>query len=178
MRIAVEELLPCEFRRDGLCEVSSKLASLSVPAATDACHACLAHRYAKAVNPITCSKAIYWRAKMGLPPTAELLEGVRPPEVGVGTELQSLIESTRRVLSWMRLDWILPQGDKCGCSSTRNQMNAAGSIGCNAKRQYFTEEILIRWIQHFRPIVSLPGARLLIGLFLRFAIFNARRKGL
>ncbi len=97
----------CPHSRDGLCQISTNLAGLPVPLAEDACNACQLQQNPRAVNRVTCSKAIHARTLAGHIPTEELLQCVQPPKDGVGTELERLIDRTRLFLAMIRLDWII-----------------------------------------------------------------------
>jgi hypothetical protein len=93
----------CPHKVDGYCQISSDLAQVPVPIAQDACEACIQQSPPRAKNSVTCSKAIQYRTLVGMLPTPELLECIKPPTQGVGTELELLIEKTRRTLNWLCL---------------------------------------------------------------------------
>ena len=116
----------CPHNVDGYCQISSDLAQVPVPIAQDACAACIQQATPKAKNSVTCSKAIQYRTLVGMLPTPELLECIKPPTQGVGTELELLIEKTRRTLNWLCLGWLIPDKFNCGCHSTKSRMNEMG----------------------------------------------------
>ncbi len=131
----------CPHSRDGLCQISTNLAGLPVPLAEDACNACQLQQNPRAVNRVTCSKAIHARTLAGLIPTEELLQCVQPPKDGVGTELERLIDRTRLFLAMIRLDWIIPTSEKCGCNAAKSRLNADGPTACVQNRRLHATEI-------------------------------------
>jgi hypothetical protein len=108
---------------DGYCQISTDLAQVPVPIAQDACAACILQSNPRSKNSVTCSKAIQYRTLVGMLPTPELLDCVKPPSSGVGTELETLIEKTRSFLRRVWLGWLIPPRVQCGCSTTRRLMN-------------------------------------------------------
>ena len=132
----------CPHNRDGLCQVSTRLAAMPVPIADDACQACLQQKSPCTINRVTCSKAIQIRLAAGMPAPQELLDCVRPPESGVGTELARMIDTTRGWLHMLRLDWIIPQPVACGCGPIRAAMNYDSPQQCWQKRAFYARNIL------------------------------------
>lgn len=166
----------CPHSRDGLCQISTNLAGLPVPLAEDACNACQSQQNPRTVNRVTCSKAIHARTLAGLVPTEELLQCVNPPKNGVGTELERLIDRTRRYLVMIRLDWIIPTSEKCGCNAAKSRLNADGPAACIQNRRLHTTEIYSRWLKHWRGVRYIPLARHLITAFIVRAAQNTQRK--
>ena len=166
----------CPHNRDGLCQVSTRLAALPVPIADDACQACLQQRSPCTINRVTCSKAISTRRGAGLPIDQTLLDCVRPPVDGVGTELERLIQNSRKLLARLRLDWLLPQPVTCGCGPVRSAMNGDSPDQCWQKRDGYARNIVNRWINHLPAVRYLPFKQLLIHGYLRIAVHRASRK--
>jgi hypothetical protein len=166
----------CPHSKDGLCQISTKLAGLPVPLADDACNACELQVNPRSVNRVTCSKAIHARTLAGLIPTDELLQCVNPPTEGVGTELERLIDRTRQVLAMIRLDWIIPSSEACGCNTTKSRLNADGPTACLSNRRLHAAEIYDRWAKHWPQVRYLPFAQGLIAAFIVRAAINVRRK--
>lgn len=166
----------CPHDRDGLCQISTSLAEVPVMIAVDACSACEQIDKPRNVNQVTCSKALHARTLIGLPPTDQLLQCLRPQQPGVGTELAKLIETTRQLLRFVRLGWLIPQNSGCGCGELREEMNAAGTVGCRAQLLTYAAQIRERW-QTFVPVTGkIPGLGKLIQLYIYAAIARAQRK--
>ena len=168
--------VPCPHNVDGYCQISTDLAQVPVPIAEDACAACILQANPRTKNPVTCSKAIQYRTLVGMLPTEELLDCVKPPLRGVGTELEILIEKTRILLQRFRLAWIIPPRVRCGCSTTRSYMNQQGIHGCLRNRNQLTDEILARWKKHLPTIRFVPFARLMVGVCVDRAIQRFQNK--
>ncbi len=168
--------VPCPHNVDGYCQISTELAQVPVPIADDACAACILQARPRTKNPVTCSKAIQYRTIIGMLPTQDLLDCVKTPSRGVGTELESLIESTRHVLSRFRLAWLIPPRVECGCTATRSYMNQQGIHGCLRNRNQLTDEILARWKKHLPTIRFVPFARLMVGVCVDRAIQRFQNK--
>ncbi len=168
--------IDCPHKQDGLCQISTNLAGIPVPLADDACAACVLQKNPRTINRVTCSKAIHVQSISGLVPNQELLDCVNPPKQGVGTELERLIERTRSILAFVRLDWIVPTSVNCGCNATRSRMNADGPAACIANRQFHASDILERWEKHFPPIRFFPFTRSIIATYIRRAVQITRRK--
>jgi hypothetical protein len=166
----------CPHSRDGLCQISTNLAGLPVPLAEDACNACQLQPNPRAVNRVTCSKAIHARTLAGLIPTEELLQCVQPPKDGVGTELERLIDRTRHFLAMIRLDWIIPTSERCGCNAAKSRLNADGPVACVHNRRLHATEIYGRWLKHWSGVRYIPLAHRLITAFIVRAAQNTRRK--
>ena len=109
-------------------------------------------------------------------PTQELLDCVRPPSKGVGTELEILIERTRTFLRRLRLDWLLPPPIDCGCSATKALMNAQGAGVCLKNRHAHARDILHRWKNHLPAIRFFPLVRFLIERYIIRAANNLQTK--
>ncbi len=172
----MSEPMDCPHNVDGYCQVSTDLAQMPVPIARDACAACILQTHPRTKNSVTCSKAIQYRSYVGMLPTEELLECVKPPARGVGTEMEFLIERTRSFLHYIGLGWLLPPRAQCGCSDMRSFMNQQGISGCLRKRHQITTEILQRWSNHLPAIRFVPLARLLIGFYLKLAMRRFQKK--
>ena len=147
-----------------------------VPIAQDACAACIQQSTPRAKNSVTCSKAIQYRTLVGMLPTPELLECIKPPTQGVGTELELLIEKTRRTLNWLCLGWLIPDKFNCGCHSTKLRMNEMGVRKCLRNNETLSAEILTRWIVHVPPIRFIPFVLTIIGFYVLRAAYNAESK--
>jgi hypothetical protein len=109
-------------------------------------------------------------------PTPELLECIKPPTQGVGTELELLIEKTRRTLNWLCLGWIIPDKFNCGCHSTKSRMNEMGARKCLRTNENLSAEILSRWMLHVPPIRFIPFVLTIIGFYVLRAAYNAESK--
>ena len=168
--------IDCPHNVDGYCQISSDLAQVPVPIAHDACAACIQQSTPRAKNSVTCSKAIQYRTLVGMLPTPELLECIKPPTQGVGTELELLIEKTRRTLNWLCLGWLIPDKFNCGCHSTKSRMNEMGVRKCLRNNETLSAEILTRWIVHVPPIRFIPFVLTIIGLYVLRAAYNAESK--
>lgn len=166
----------CPHKQDGLCQISTNLAGVPVPLADDACAACQLQANPRSVNRVTCSKAIHARTLAGLVPTEELLDCVNPPKQGVGTELERLIDRARFILAVVRLDWIIPSSQQCGCNATKSRLNTDGPTACIASRRLHAAEIYVRWSKHWRQARYVPFAHSLIAAFITRAAKNARHK--
>jgi len=160
----------CPHDVNGYCQVSTDLAQVPVPIAQDACVACILQAQPRTKNSVTCSKAIQYRTLVGMLPTEDLLECVKPPSRGVGTELTLLIEQTRGVLQLVRLDWLIPPRVKCGCSTTQSFMNQQGTLGCLRNRNELAKEILTRWKKHLPFIRFVPLSRFIVQIYITQAI--------
>ena len=170
------ESIECPHNVDGNCQVSTRLADMPVPIARDACAACILQSNPRTKNSVTCSKAIQYRTLVGMLPTEELLDCVKTPSKGVGTELQILIERTRTFLQRLRLDWLLPPPIDCGCSATKALMNTQGAIACLNHRHEHARDILQRWKDHFPTIRFVPCVRFLIERYIIRAANNIQSK--
>lgn len=170
------ESIECSHNVDGHCQVSTRLADMPVPIANDACAACILQPNPRDKNAVTCSKAIQYRTIVGMLPTQELLDCVRPPSKGVGTELENLIERTRTFLQRLRLDWLLPPPIDCGCSATKTLMNTQGAIACLNHRREHANDILERWMDYLPAIRFIPCVRLLIEQYIVRAANNLQSK--
>ena len=168
--------IECPHNVDGYCQISTDLAQMPVPIAQDACAACILQANPRTKNSVTCSKAIQYRTLVGMLPTDELLECVKPPSRGVGTELESLIEQTRSFLHRVWLGWLIPPRVQCGCSATRSSMNQQGVLGCLRNRNKLADEILDRWRKHVPIIRFVPLSRFLVGIYLIQAIRRFQNK--
>jgi hypothetical protein len=166
----------CPHSRNGLCQISTDLAGLPVLLAEDACSACQLQSHPRSVNRVTCSKAIHARTLAGLIPTEELLQCVNPPKHGVGTELEHLIDRARLFLAMLRLDWIIPPSEKCGCSTAKGRLNADGPTGCLSNRRSHATEIYSRWLSHWPHVRFIPFAHSLIAAFIVRAAKSTQRK--
>ena len=166
----------CQYNQDGYCKISSDLAKAPLPIANDACAACLQQTWPRTKNPVTCSKAIEYLSIVQMPIPQELLECVKPPTNGVGTELENLIEKTRRVFSWVCLGWLIPEPIYCGCGSTKTRMNELGVWGCLRERENLAFEILARWIKHFPTIRFIPFVHSIIEGYIVRAVFKSQSK--
>ena len=166
----------CQHNVDGYCQISSDLAQLPVPIAQDACAACIQQATPRAKNSVTCSKAIQYRMLVGMLPTTELLECIKPPTKGVGTELELLIEKTRRALSWICLGWLIPDDLACGCRSTKTRMNEMGVWKCLRSNEELSVEILAHWIKYIPMIRFIPFVLTIIAMYILRAAFNAESK--
>jgi hypothetical protein len=109
-------------------------------------------------------------------PTPDLLECIKLPTRGVGTELETLIEQTRGLLQRVWLGWLIPQRVQCGCSATRSFMNQEGVVGCARNRAKLADEILNRWRKHVPIIRFIPLSRFLVGIYLTQAIRQYQNK--
>ncbi len=172
----MSETIACPHNVDGYCQVSTELAQMPVPIAHDACAACILQSHPRTKNSVTCSKAIQYRSYVGMLPTEELLECVKPPSRGVGTEMEFLIEKTRSFLHRVGLGWLLPPRAQCGCPAMRSFLNQQGIPGCLRNRQRITTEILDRWRTHLPVIRFVPIARFLIGIYLKHAMRRYQKK--
>lgn len=172
----MSEPIPCPHNVDGYCQISSQLAQVPVPIAEDACAACILQSNPRTKNSVTCSKAIQYRTLVGMLPTDELLECIKPPSRGVGTELESLIEQTRLFLQRVWLDWLIPPRVQCGCSATRSSMNQQGILGCLRNRNELANEMLDRWKKHLPMIRFVPWSRFLVVIYLTLAIRRFQSK--
>jgi hypothetical protein len=168
--------VPCPHIVDGYCQISTDLAQVPVPIAADACAACILQANPRAKNPVTCSKAIQYRTIIGMLPTQDLLDCVKTPSRGVGTELESLIESTRHLLSRFRLAWLIPPRVECGCSVLRNQMNQQNLNECILHRNIITNDVWARWKKYLPTIRFIPFARLMVGVYVNRAIQRFQNK--
>lgn len=168
--------ISCPHKQQGLCLVSTRLAGIPVPLAEDACRACFLQASPREVNRVTCSKAIYSRRQAGLPVLQELLDCVRPPEQGVGSELQRLIETTRQWLARLHWDWIIPAPISCGCGSVRSALNSDSPTQCWEKRSAYIQNMVQRWIAHQPALKFVPCKKMLIASYLRIAVQRALRK--
>ncbi|MFN7845253.1 MAG: hypothetical protein ACK5N9_26320 [Pirellula sp.] len=166
----------CPHNAEGYCQISTDLAQVPVPIAEDACAACILQTNPRTKNPVTCSKAIQYRTMIGMPPTQELLDCVKTPSRGFGTELESLIESTRQLLSRLRLAWIIPPRAKCGCSVLRNLMNQQSLRECIISRDTITNDIWDRWKKHLPAIRLVPFSRFMVGIYVNRAIQRFKKK--
>ena len=172
----MSEPINCPHNVDGYCQVSTDLAQMPVPIAQDACAACILQTHPRTKNSVTCSKAIQYRTFVGMLPTEELLECVKPPARGVGTEMEVLIEKTRGFLNYLRFGWLIPPRDRCGCAAMRSFMNQQGIRGCGRNRHHINDEILDRWRKHIPAIRFLPLTRFLIGVYLNCAMRRFKTK--
>jgi len=172
----MSEPIECPHNVDGYCQISTHLADMPVPIANDACAACIMQSNPRSKNAVTCSKAIQYRTLVGMLPTQELLDCVRPPSKGVGTELEILIERTRTFLRRLRLDWLLPPPIDCGCSATKALMNAQGAGVCLKNRHAHARDILHRWKNHLPAIRFFPLVRFLIERYIIRAANNLQTK--
>jgi hypothetical protein len=170
------EPIECPHNVDGYCQISTQLADMPVPIARDACAACILQSNPRTKNSVTCSKAIQYRTIVGMLPTEELLDCVKPPAKGVGTELEILIERTRTFLQRLRLDWLLPPPVNCGCSTTKALMNTQGALVCLNSRREHAREILHRWTNHLPAIRFIPFVRFLIERYIVRAAHNLQAK--
>ena len=168
--------IECKHNMEGYCQISSELAQVPVPIAHDACAACIQHAKPRSKNSVTCSKAIQYRALVGMLPTPDLLECVKPPTTGVGTELELLIEKTRRALSWLCLGWLIPDDFACGCRSTKTRMNEMGVWKCLRSNEELSVEILAHWIKYIPMIRFIPFVLTIIAMYILRAAFNAESK--
>jgi hypothetical protein len=168
--------IDCPHNLDGYCQISSDLAQVPVPIAHDACAACIQQTMPRSKNSVTCSKAIQYRTLVGMLPTPELLECIKPPTQGVGTELELLIEKTRRTLNWLCLGWIIPDKFNCGCHSTKSRMNEMGARKCLRTNENLSAEILSRWMLHVPPIRFIPFVLTIIRFYVLRAAYNAETK--
>jgi hypothetical protein len=109
-------------------------------------------------------------------PSDELLACINPPKPGVGTELERLIDRTRTFLAMIRLDWLIPKSEKCGCNAARNRLNADGPHGCIANREVHALEIYQRWQAHWPLVRFLPMAKWIIQRYITRAAQNFERK--
>ena len=166
----------CPHNQHGLCQVATRLAGIPVPIADDACHACLQQKSPCTINRVTCSKAIQIRLAAGMPAPQELLDCVRPPESGVGTELERMIDTTRQWLHMLRLDWIIPQPVACGCGPIRAAMNYDSPQQCLQKRAFYARNIANSWISFLPALRFMPLKQQLINCYLRLAIQRVMRK--
>ena len=166
----------CQYNQYGYCKISSDLASAPVPIANDACAACVSQTRPRSKNPVTCSKAIEYLSIVRMPIPQHLLECVTPPTQGPGTELETLIEKTRRLLSWICLAWIIPTRITCGCHSTKKLMNEMGPRMCIREGDELSAEILKRWIIHVPPIRFIPFVLTIIGFYILRASYIAQSK--
>lgn len=172
----MSETIECPHDVDGYCQISTDLAQVPVPIAQDACAACILQSNPRSKNSVTCSKAIQYRTLVGMLPTPELLECVKPPTQGVGTELESLIEKTRSFLQRVWLGWLIPPRVQCGCSATRRLMNQQGPRGCMHNRAQLANEIYDRWRKHLPLVRYLPLSRCLVRIYLTQAIRRFQNK--
>jgi hypothetical protein len=166
----------CQYNEYGYCKISSDLANAPVPIANDACAACASQTRPRSKNPVTCSKAIEYLSIVRMPIPQHLLECVKPPTQGPGTELETLIEKTRRVFRWFCLGWLIPETRYCGCSSTKTRMNELGVWGCMRERETLAIEILARWIKHFPTIRFIPFIHNIIEGYIVRAVFKTQTK--
>ena len=166
----------CPYKQGGLCQISSELAGLPVLLADDACAACQLQANPRAINRVTCSKAIHARTAAGLIPSQELLDCINPPKQGVGTELAKLIERTQTVLAFVGLSWLIPNADRCGCDTARCRLNAQDPTACLANVRVHTNDIYARWQRHLKLVRFIPLVRLLIAAYIRRAADNYRRQ--
>jgi|GEM_PF-744755 len=172
----MSDSIDCLHNIDGYCQISTDLAQMPVPIAQDACAACILQTNPRTKNSVTCSKAIQYRTLVGMLPTDELLDCVKPPTRGVGTELEILIEQTRSFLTRVWLGWLIPPRVHCGCSSTRSFMNQQGILGCLRNRDELADDILARWRVHLPFIRFVPLSRFLVGIYLIQAIRRFHNK--
>jgi hypothetical protein len=166
----------CPHNIGGYCQISTDLAQMPVPIAQDACAACVLQPNPRTKNAVTCSKAIQYQTLVGMLPTEELLECVKPPSRGVGTELEILIEKTRSLLQRVWLGWLIPPRVQCGCSATRSYMNQQGIHGCLRNRDHLADEILARWKKHLPAIRFIPFSRFMVGVYITRAIQRFHNK--
>jgi len=166
----------CPHNIGGYCQISTDLAQMPVPIALDACAACVLQPNPRTKNAVTCSKAIQYQTLVGMLPTEELLECVKPPSRGVGTELEILIEKTRSLLQRVWLGWLIPPRVQCGCSATRSYMNQQGIHGCLRNRDHLADEILARWKKHLPAIRFIPFSRFMVGVYITRAIQRFHNK--
>lgn len=166
----------CPYKQGGLCQISSELAGLPVLVADDACAACQLQANPRAINRVTCSKAIHARQAAGLIPTRELLDCISPPKQGVGTELSKLIERTQSVLAYIGLAWLIPNSDTCGCNTTRSRLNAEEPETCLANVSQHVDDICSRWQQHVHFVRFIPLMRFIVAAYIRKAAENFRRQ--
>lgn len=156
---------PCEHRADHLCLISTHLAGHPVPAAEDACAACLAQQHPKAINHVTVSKAVYTLHLAGHPVPRDLRAKLSPsPDAalykdGPGTELERLIS------------WFKSSNDECGCRNRILKMNRWGPDEC--ERRFPT---IRRWLYVAARRQGLPFFRPAVDTLIRRAIATARAK--
>lgn len=172
----MSESIECPHNVDGCCQVSTQLADMPVPIADDACAACIRQTNPRTKNAVTCSKAIQYRTLVGMLPTEELLDCVKTPSKGVGTELEILIEGTRTFLQRLRLAWLLPPPIDCGCSATKALMNTQGAHACLNNRHDHANDIFHRWKNHLPTIRFIPFVRFLIERYIIHAANNLQTK--
>lgn len=175
-RFDMSDPIACPHNTDGYCQISTDLAQIPVPIAQDACDACVLQSNPRSKNSVTCSKAIQYRTLVGMLPTPELLECIKPPTRGVGTELEMLIEQTRSILQCVWLGWLIPPRIQCGCSATRSFMNQEGIVGCTRNRSKLADAILDRWRKHMPIIRFVPLSRFLVGIYLTQSIRRFQNK--
>lgn len=134
---------------------------MDVPAAKDACDACMLQKNPMAVNHVTSSKAVYTLRLAGKPTPRELFTHIKGNVIvaqGPGTELEKLIS------------WFKKKNKKCNCSSRIQQMNKWGPDKCEARMP-----TIMRWLRHSAAKQKLPFVELVAERLVKRAIANARR---
>lgn len=154
-------MIDCEHLQNNLCLISTQLAGVDVPAALDACTACLKQPKPKQQNHVTCAKAIYVLRINNKEVPQSLFQGItkRTPQGGPGTELEKLI-------SWFKV-----KSSKCNCGKRIQKMNQWGPDKCEERM-----DTILRWLQHSAITNKLPFVRPVVERLVRKAISNARSK--
>jgi hypothetical protein len=154
-------MIKCSHAKNGLCEVSTKLANIDVPLAEDACLACVNHDPAQSINHVTASKAIYVLRKQNLEVPIHLYKHIKPIEnKGPGTELSKLI-------SWFKAI----TDSKCKCNKRVRKMNQWGPDECERRRP-----TIRRWLRHSAHTYKVPYNSTVADSLITRAIKNARAK--
>lgn len=153
----------CQHFRDGLCAISTHMAGMDVPAAEDACAACMKEPQPMQRNHVTCSKAIYTLIMSQKPVPPTLLAGVKKapqqPAGGPGTELERLIS------------WFKKKNGKCGCGNRIKKMNMWGPDKCEENM-----EIILGWLEGSAKTNKIPFSKTLAKVLVKKAIRNARKQ--
>lgn len=153
--------MSCPHLKNGLCQISTKLAGIDVPAAKDACAACLLQKNPMAINHVTSSKAVSTLLLAGKPAPRELFTGINGNLIvaqGPGTELEKLIS------------WFKKANKKCNCSARIQRMNKWGPDECEKRMP-----TIMRWLRHSAAKQKMPFIDLVAERLIKRAISNARR---
>lgn len=151
----------CEHEVNGLCMVSTELAGLEVPVASDACDACKKCERPQTVNHVTASKAIYTIRNNGLHVPAELYRIVEPiRHEGPGTELKKLIS------------WFWSPAKKCSkCNDRERKMNLWGAGKCRERKK-----LIVEWLRQSAQKAGIPFSEFIAGSLVDIAISRAEKK--
>jgi hypothetical protein len=117
----------CQFNKNNVCEVASKLAKIEAYTSEPICVKCQSSAVPMTVNPTTCSIAISQLVRLRAFDSNEhayLLRGIDPklPQTtknNPGTCLRLIFKKLK-----------VYEGDSCGCDAYVLQMNLWGTEGC------------------------------------------------